>query len=61
MQMELDKERLSLIASLKRRLKLIDGVLQNTNEMYGSLQGISGTSAFWYIDALELLEDIVND
>lgn len=54
MQSELDKERRSLMASWKRRQKLIDGVLQNTTEMYGSLQGIAGSAALGHIDALEL-------
>jgi len=58
MQTELDKERRSLMASWKRRQKLIDGVLQNTTEMYGSLQGIAGSSALVHIDALELPEEI---
>jgi len=42
MQTELDKERRSLMAAWKRRQKLIDSVLANTTEMYGSLQGIAG-------------------
>ncbi len=54
MQNELDKERRSLMASWKRRQKLIDGVLQNTTEMYGSLQGIAGPAALAQIEALEL-------
>ena len=54
MQQELDKERRSLMASWKRRQKLIDGVLQNTTEMYGSLQGIAGHGALGHIEALEL-------
>jgi len=58
MQTELDKERRSLMASWKRRQKLIDGVLQNTTEMYGALQGIAGASALGHIDALELPESI---
>ncbi len=58
MQQELDKERRSLMASWKRRQKLIDGVLQNTTEMYGSLQGIAGAGALGHIDALELSEEI---
>ncbi len=57
MHIELDKERRSLMASWKRRQKLIDGVLQNTTEMYGSLQGIAGSSALGYIEALELLDE----
>ncbi len=57
MQTELDKERRSLMASWKRRQKLIDGVLQNTTEMYGSLQGIAGSGALGHIEALELLEE----
>ncbi len=54
MQNELDKERRSLMAAWKRRQKLIDGVLQNTTEMYGSLQGIAGVGALGHIEALEL-------
>jgi len=57
MQTELDKERRSLMASWKRRQKLIDGVLQNTTEMYGSLQGIAGSGALGHIEALELPDD----
>ncbi|MDD2452011.1 MAG: DUF2130 domain-containing protein [Sulfurovum sp.] len=57
MQSELDRERRSLMASWKRRQKLIDGVLQNTTEMYGSLQGIAGHAALGHIDVLELHED----
>jgi len=53
MQEELDKERRSLMASWKRRQKLIDGVLANTTEMYGSLQGIAGNSIA-HIKNLEL-------
>ena len=56
LQAELDKERRSLMASWKRRQKLIDGVLQNTTEMYGSLQGIAGTGVLGHIEALELPE-----
>jgi len=58
LQTELDKERRSLTASWKRRQKLIDGVLQNTTEMYGSLQGIAGSGALAHIDALELPDSI---
>ncbi|HHD81548.1 MAG TPA: DUF2130 domain-containing protein [Campylobacterales bacterium] len=54
MQEELDKEKRSLMASWKRRQKTIDGVLVNTTQMYGSLQGIAGSSAITHIDALEL-------
>jgi len=54
MKEELDKEKRSLMASWKRREKIIDGVLQNTTEMYGALQGIAGNSAIVHIDALEL-------
>jgi hypothetical protein len=54
MQSELDKEKRSLMATWKRRQKTIDGVLANTTEMYGALQGIAGSSAIGYIDALEL-------
>ena len=61
MQTELDKERRSLMASWKRRQKLIDGVLQNTTEMYGSLQGIAGAGAFGHIEALELPESLDED
>ena len=61
MQTELDKERRSLMASWKRRQKLIDGVLQNTTEMYGSLQGIAGSGALGHIEALELPEEIEGD
>ncbi len=57
MQSELDKERRSLMASWKRRQKLIDNVLANTTQMYGSLQGIAGSSAIAHIDALELLDE----
>ena len=57
MQSELDKERRSLMAAWKRRQKLIDGVLANTTEMYGSLQGIAGAGALGHIEALELPED----
>ena len=58
MQEELDKEKRSLMASWKRRQKTIDGVLANTTEMYGSLQGIAGSSAIAHIEALELSEEI---
>jgi len=54
MQSELDKERRSLMATWKRRQKTIDGVLANTTEMYGALQGIAGSAAIGHIDALEL-------
>ena len=56
MQEDLDKEKRSLMASWKRRQKTIDGVLANTTEMYGSLQGIAGDLAIVHIDALELPE-----
>ncbi len=56
MQTELDKERRSLMAAWKRRQKLIDGVLANTTEMYGALQGIAGAGALGHIEALELPE-----
>jgi hypothetical protein len=56
MQTELDKERRSLMATWKRRQKTIDGVLANTTEMYGALQGIAGSAAIVHIDALELEE-----
>ncbi|CAA6811021.1 MAG: Caldesmon [uncultured Sulfurovum sp.] len=61
MQEELDKERRSLMASWKRRQKTIDGVLVNTTEMYGSLQGIAGSSAIVHIDALELPDEFDED
>ena len=54
MQTEPDKEKHSLMASWKCRQKLMDGVLQNTTEMYGSLQGIAGAGALGHIEALEL-------
>jgi len=57
MQTELDKEKRSLMASWKRKQKIIDGVLANTTEMYGSLQGIAGSASIVHIDALELLEN----
>ena len=56
MQEELEKEKRSLMASWKRREKTIDGVLMNTTEMYGALQGIAGSSAIVHIEALELSE-----
>jgi hypothetical protein len=58
MQTELDKERRSLMAAWKRRQKLIDSVLANTTEMYGSLQGIAGGNALPKIDVLELPEEL---
>ncbi len=61
MQTELDKERRSLMAAWKRRQKLIDGVLQNTTEMYGSLQGIAGSGVLGHIEALELPEGLEED
>ena len=60
MQTELDKERRSLMAAWKRRQKLIDSVLANTTEMYGSLQGIAGGNALPKIDVLELPEEVEN-
>ncbi len=57
MQSELDKERRSLMAAWKRRQKIIDGVLENTTQMYGALQGIAGNGAIAHIDALELPEE----
>jgi len=54
MQSELEKEKRSLMATWKRRQKTIDGVLANTTEMYGALQGIAGSAAIVHIDALEL-------
>ena len=53
MQNELEREKRSLSASWKRRQKLIDGVLANTTQMYGSLQGIAG-NAITHIESLEL-------
>ena len=61
MQTELDKERRSLMASWKRRQKLIDNVLQNTTEMYGALQGIAGPAALEKIKALELPDGLEDD
>jgi len=61
MQIELDKEHRSFMTSWKRRQKLIDGVLQNTTEMYGSLQGIAGSGVLDYIEALELSKEIEED
>ena len=61
MQEELEKEKRSLMASWKRREKTIDGVLVNTTEMYGALQGIAGSSAIVHIDALELPEGFDED
>ena len=61
MQSELDKEKRSLMAAWKRRQKLIDGVLLNTTEMYGALQGIAGAGALGHIDALELPEETDGD
>ncbi len=61
MQEELEKEKRSLMASWKRREKTIDGVLMNTTEMYGALQGIAGSSAIVHIDALELPEEFEGD
>jgi len=61
MQTELDKEKRSLMAAWKRRQKLIDGVLQNTTEMYGSLQGIAGAGALGHIEALELPDGLDGD
>jgi hypothetical protein len=57
MQTELEKEKRSLMATWKRRQKTIDGVLANTTEMYGALQGIAGSAAIVHIDALELPEE----
>ena len=57
MQSELDKERRSLMASWKRRQKLIDSVLQNTTEMYGALQGIAGSGALGHIKVLEMPDE----
>jgi hypothetical protein len=54
MQTELEKEKRSLMATWKRRQKTIDGVLANTTEMYGALQGIAGSGAIGHIEALEL-------
>ena len=61
MQTELDKERRSLMAAWKRRQKLIDSVLANTTEMYGSLQGIAGGNALPKIDVLELPEELEDE
>ncbi len=53
MREELEKEKRSVMASWKRREKLIEGVLENTTQMYGSLQGIAGNSIA-HIKELEL-------
>jgi hypothetical protein len=45
------------MASWKRRQKLIDSVLENTTQMYGSLQGIAGSGAIAHIKALEMPEE----
>ena len=58
MQQELDREKRSLMATWKRRQKAIDGVLVNTTEMYGALQGIAGSTAIATIEALELPEEL---
>jgi len=57
MQEELEKEKRSVMASWKRRQKIIDGMLANTTEMYGALQGVMGSSSIVSIDALELPYD----
>jgi hypothetical protein len=44
MQGELDKEKRSIQSAWKRRQKIIDGVISNTTEIYGSLHGIAGNS-----------------
>jgi len=46
------------MASWKHCQKLIDVVLQDTTEMYGSLKGIAGSGALGHIEALELSERI---
>ncbi len=61
MQIELDNERCSHMASYKSHQKLIDGVLHNTTEMYGSLQGLMGPGALGDIEASELPESFVED
>jgi len=53
MQEELDKEKRSLQASWKRRQKIIDGVLDNTTAIYGSLEGIAGKNSIGSVKALE--------
>ena len=53
MREELEKEKRSMMASWKRREKLIDNVLENTTDMYGSLQGIAG-NAIAHIEQLQL-------
>jgi len=57
MEEELNKEKRSLMASWKRRQKIIDMVLENTTQMYGTLQGIAGSGAIASIEALELPYD----
>lgn len=61
MQIELDKECHFLMYSLKRCQNLIDGVLHNMTEKYGSLQGIAGRGVLDYIEALELPKEIEED
>ncbi len=57
MKNELEKEKRSLMASWKRREKIIESVLENTTAMYGSLQGIAGSGAITPIKELELKEE----
>lgn len=62
MQEELDKEKRSIQAAWRRRQKIIDGVISNTTEIYGSLQGIAGNS-IGHIKSLEydVDEDEIED
>ena len=52
MQDELNKQKRSFMASMKRQQKHIDSVLISTTSMYGSIKGIAGNA----IENVELLE-----
>jgi len=54
MKSELDKEKMVIMASWQKREKTIDGVLLNTTQMYGALQGIAGSNTIAKIDSFEL-------
>jgi len=53
MQSELDKQKRSNMSSWKRQQKMIDTVINNTTDMYGSIKGITG-NAIGNVKALEL-------
>jgi len=53
MQSELDKQKRSNMSSWKRQQKMIDTVINNTTDMYGSIKGIAG-NAIANVQALEL-------